>query len=194
MTGAHGFTCCLTEFIVSSCASISHCTRPTPHVTRRTSRLLQVQSAGKRRQQTSRNSGAEASSGGAFGSLLFQEAESGEADNHPWSWVRDYQRPPSRQLPPELALFLDNHPDDVNTSRQPSPHNCSDAGVSLLYANCFRSFFIIVCGGAYTSLYQEARARQRAAVRPLLMPKMTKASGMCLPQDLPRCAGFLNTT
>lgn len=182
---------------------MAHVIRLTQHVTRDvmrpTSRLfVQVQSAGKRRQQTSRNTKAEAGSEGAFGSLLFREAESGDADheNHPWSWVRDYQRPPSRQLPPEMALFLDNHPDDVNASRQPSPHNCSDAGVSLLYPSCFFLHIYVYyfyLWSTYKTLYQEARARQQAAAQPLLKPKMTKASGMCPPRALPLCAGFLNT-
>jgi hypothetical protein len=88
-----------------------------------------VQSAGKRRQQISSDARSElAAADFSVGSLLLRQVEDCQRDNHSWSWIRDYHRPPSRQLPPELALFLDNHPDDVNTSRQQSPYNGSDAG------------------------------------------------------------------
>jgi hypothetical protein len=102
-------------------------------VTRHTSPSTQVQSAGKRRQPAASSAASAADSGAttALGTMLFHQADDGEGSQHPWSWVRDYQRPPSRQLPPEMALFLDNHPDDVSTPRQQSPYNCSDAGMPL---------------------------------------------------------------
>lgn len=128
-------------------------------VPRCASQCVQVQSAGKRRQQAAGNMSGEAIVHSSFGPMLFNEAEGGEAGNHPWSWVRDYQRPPSRQLPPELALFLDNHPDDSNSpiSRQQSPHNGSDAGS---FPCPFYFAFVLA---HLTSLLQAARVKQPVA-------------------------------
>ena len=128
-------------------------------VPRCASQCVQVQSAGKRRQQAAGNMSGEAIVHSSFGPMLFNEAEGGAAGNHPWSWVRDYQRPPSRQLPPELALFLDNHPDDSNSpiSRQQSPHNGSDAGS---FPCPFYFAFVLA---HLTSLLQAARVKQPVA-------------------------------